>query len=853
MAEKSVITVRGANENNLKNIDLDIERGKITVVTGVSGSGKSSLAFDTLLAEAQRRFFYTLSHYSRQFLDLGTRPKVRQVQGLSPAIGLAQNETQPSRKATVGTLSDASELLAVMFARFGDKACPTHGISTAALSSEQIIERLMREASGQHVAICAPVAKAKKGHFANQLSKFAKKGYSRAIIDGALRELDPIPELEREEKHDICVIIDLVKIKEGSDKRLQESLQTTLELGDGYGEYYLLNKKNEPDLKSLQIFSSTQGCPDCGFSWPKLDSRYFSINSLGRCESCYGYGELDAADEEYEYEVDESMGQLDRADLVCSDCNGTGLNPELRAITIDGKSMPQLVQLPIDELQQFLKNLRNQESRLNPAWIRVLEEVMGNLDRIQAVGLGYLTLSRRVRSLSSGEAQRLRLSGVLGENLRGVLYILDEPSQGLHPSELDSIWLSLEHLKKLGNTLVLVDHDEAIMRRADWVVDLGPGGGAEGGHLMARFAPGQAKSFAKHSRTARFIAREEVDLSWRAPESLKNFVVLKKPRLHNLKMAEAKLPLKAMTVVTGVSGAGKSSLIQSVLYENGKAWVDKQRTKSRAKFSWRYCESVTGLDDILSVQLVDRKPIAKSSVSMPATYLDVFTDLRTFYSQIPDAQIAGLTQASFSLAQGTGRCEECQGRGQISLNMRFLAAAKVICPVCRGARYRPHVLAVKFNGLSLSDVLNLTLAEALEHFKNFPRIKKKLQPACDLGLGYLKMGQLSMNLSGGESQRLKLVELFYKSKNENTLVILDEPTTGLHFEDVQRLMVQLRELVNKGVTVVIIEHNLDVVRGADWLIDLGPGAAHEGGELVYQGKPQGILDSATSKTAFYLH
>lgn len=844
MAERTTIQVRGAHEHNLKNFDVDIERGKITVITGVSGSGKSSLAFDTVLAEAHRRFFYTLSHYSRQFLDLGTRPQVRQVHGLSPAIGLAQNETQPSRRATVGTLSDISELIGVLMARFGQQNCPKHHVSTAAQSIEDMAARLMTEADQETVMIGAVVAKAKKGHFANQLTKFTQKGYNKALIDGKVVSLEPIPKLVKEEKHSITVIIDILKIKAGAEKRLERSLKSALELGEGFGEYCLCNAQGVPQAKECHTLSTEQGCPSCGFSWPKLDARYFSSNSLGRCPTCQGYGELGIASDEDDEIDEEQYGE------TCPSCQGSGLRDDIRAITFYGQSAVDLQNLTLRQLLEFMNKLPATLWQKNPAIQRVREEIISNTQRLLRVGLDYLTLARRVRTLSSGEAQRLRLAGVLGEKLRGVLYVLDEPSQGLHPSELDQVWEVLEELKNLGNTLIIVDHDADIIRRADRVIDLGPGGGHEGGYVVATFDPAAAKKFESQSLTAQeLLQRHSVQLK-SVDQHFPSFIEIKNARLHNLRIDYAKIPLGRFSVITGVSGAGKSSLVHGVLYRNIAEKI-AESPRAKKKFQWLDCDTITGLETLQQVLLVDRKPIAKSSVSMPATYLDIFGELRNLFAQLKDAQIAGIDAKMFSLMQNGGRCEECQGKGEITLNMRFLAAARVLCPVCKGKRYRNTVQQIRYNDLSMSDVLELTMAQAIEVFANYPKIRKKLQPAIDLGLGYLKLGQLSMHLSGGESQRLKLVSLFHKARVDGLLVVLDEPTTGLHFTDVQRLIQQLLQLVERGATVVIIEHNPDVIQAADWMVDLGPGAAHNGGQVVYQGQPSGVLKVKQSVTGRY--
>jgi excinuclease ABC subunit A len=830
------IKVRGANEHNLKNIDVDIRRGAITVVTGVSGSGKSSLAFDTVLAESQRRFFYTLSHYSRQFLDLGTRPAVRQISGLSPAIALAQNETAPSHRATLGSLTDISEMIAVMFARFGEQLCPKHRRPTSAMSKEEIVRHIVEAASGKTIALVVPMAESKKGIFRKELSAFSAKGYTKAWIDGAVTNLDPIPELAREEKHTIKILIDLLKVKPDAPERLIRGVQAVLEQSGGYGEWVFVDDKGRWNVDGKHVFSTQAGCPECGFSWPRLDSRYFNSNSLGRCDDCDGYGELDVVESEDGVDDEEVLGETE---VRCEACYGTGVQKDAEAILLGGKTIHEILNMPLTHLRQQFADLAVRGNlNGNPAFERVYSEVCASIGRLVDMNIGYLSLARRVRSLSGGEAQRVKLSGVLSENLRGILYVLDEPSQGLHHTELATMIQSLKALRDQGNTILIVDHDEDIMRAADYIVDLGPTGGADGGHLQASFIPKDAGKFTKMSKTAEWLVRKPVAITRKKIDRSKSrFLEIQKPKINNLRMSKARIPLEAMTVVTGVSGAGKSSLVLGVLVPNLLAAMNLDEKKAKKK-SWVHCESFTGHDDLLRVDLIDRRPVAKSSVSMPATYLDVLGDLRDLYASLPDAQVAGLTAKSFSIHVEGGRCPECKGRGELNLTMRFLADARVQCPVCRGRRFRSHVLDVKFNGLSIYDVLNLSVDEAVARFAHHKKIIQKLAPAQSLGLGYLKLGQPSASLSGGEAQRLKMVPYFSKKMGQGSVLILDEPTTGLHFEDVTRLISVMRELADAGATLIVVEHNQDVIRAADWCLAIGPGAADAGGELVYEGVPK---------------
>jgi excinuclease ABC subunit A len=838
-----VIDVKGASAHNLKNVDVTIERGKMTVVTGVSGSGKSSLAFDTILAEAQRRFFHTLSHYSRQFLDLQGRPPVRSISGLSPAISLAQNETMPSRRATVGTLTDVTELLGVVLARFGEQRCPVHDLPTSAQSAEAIAARIAARADGDTVAVLAPIAKDKKGTFKAALTAFAERGYLRAEVDGQLVMLASAPALAREERHTIKLIVDYVKVKDATKARLLRAVETALKEAEGFVEWRSTNDQGalDDDAQGGQ-FSAKGGCPTCGYSWPKLDARYFSSNSLGKCVTCDGYGVTGgaAADSAEADEANEASNDAFVSLDACSVCDGTGLAAKLAGIRLAGKTPQQLHTLPVAELAPLFVELLSGELGANAAALRVLEEMSGSLRRIVEIGLGYLSISRRIRSLSGGEAQRLKLAGILGDNLRGVLYVLDEPSQGLATAEIERLASALHRLRDAGNTVIVVDHDETLMRRADWIVDLGPGGGARGGKIMAHFKPADAAHFTKQSLTARHLAAPAA--APRAPAATSvsaGEISVSGARLHNLSIPNVTWPLGALSVVTGVSGAGKTSLVLGTLYAGLAKHVTGGRAPKvpKAQLPGPAGATIQGHGALTNLSVVDRKPIAKSGVSLPASYLGVLTELRDLYASLPDAQVMGLTARSFSLSVEGGRCPECKGRGELSLTMRFLADARVRCPVCQGQRFRPQILQVKWQGLSMAEVLELTLEEALELFQHHRRIASRLAPAAALGLGYLKLGQPSASLSGGEAQRLKLVPHLAKAHGAGSLIILDEPTTGLHFQDIDKLIAVLRRLTESGATVITIEHHPDVIAAADWLVELGPGSAQAGGKLVYAGPP----------------
>jgi excinuclease ABC subunit A len=847
----TTIEVRGACEHNLKNVDVSIGRKQITVITGVSGSGKSSLVFDTILAESQRRFFYTLSQYSRQFLDLGSRPSVKTVSGLSPAISLSQNETQPSKRASVGTLTDIAELIGVLFANYSVKSCPKHQTETSAISVELFATHVIDDLSGQTIAVCAPVAEDKKGAFKKQLTTFANKGYVRAFIDGSMVPLSPVPSLDKDKKHTIKVLIDLIKVKDSSRDRLCRGIKTSTEESSGYAEIYQIDQNKKIDTASFKSFSRSGGCPKCGFSWPKIDPRFFSANSLGKCLGCQGYGM--AEDDEYGFQK------------TCTSCLGTGLNNQYDAIKVGGHSVSEVHQMSIESLKKWIDSLLNSSLKSNPAFSVVADHISKKSTRLVEVELGYLQLSRRVHTLSGGESQRLKLASILAESLRGVMYILDEPSQGLHPTELEVIWKTLQRLKTLGNTVIVVDHDEYFIRHADKVIDMGPGGGQRGGMIQAIFNPKEAADYVEQSLTAkhlikhlndRKLAQKGIQKKSKEKHRAGQFSILN-AAAHNLKIDRVDFLFESLNIVSGVSGAGKSTLIKSVFYQNMIRYLALNKKLRSSKLSldtieWVGCEGIEGIEKVVKVSLVDRKPIAKSSISMPVTYLDIFTDIRKIYEKLPDTQIAGLNAKSFSLFSEGGRCEECKGRGEIVLSMRFLSDSRVKCPVCLGQRYKENVLLIKYNSQSIADVLSLTLDQAFEHFKNHKKISRKLKPAIDLGLGYLKMGQTSASLSGGEAQRLKMVPHMSKFYEPSSIVLIDEPTQGLHFSDVELLLNALKKMVENGLTVILIEHNPDVILQADWVVDLGPESSSNGGKVVYQGTPFGLMKAVGSKTALYL-
>ncbi len=837
------IDVQNAAENNLQGIDVQIPRGKITVVTGVSGSGKSSLAFDTIYAEAQRRFVNTLSHYSRQFLDLSQKPKVGRISGLSPSISIAQNETAPSRLASVASQTDLGELYGVLFSRHGERFCPKHDLPSQDRTVSDIAQNILDSAKSKLVQIILPFVHEKKGHFRKQLEAFAKSGFVKAWIDGELVSLIDTPSLDKNHKHTIEIVVDSIRVKK-VDQRLLLAIEKAIEASvDGIGAWQLVDAHKQKDGEA-KLFSTRSGCPECGYTWPKLDPRYFSSNSVGKCKDCEGWGEYYVGDHEGDEEVD-----LVVCDGVCESCEGTGIASRMQYVTLGEVGVQELYQWTLQEIRdEYLPELEKQISGY-PAAARVLEQIKSRLDRLLSIGLGYLSLARRLSSLSTGEMQRLRLANLFSENLHGVLYVLDEPSQGLHPTEVDQVWDVVQSLKDSGNTILLIDHDLQMIERADYVLDMGPGGGKDGGTLVACFDPKRASSYKDLSKTASWLVRRKKKSKPEAKSvsALKvkdaSFLKIISATANNLDIPEASLLLGGLNVVTGVSGAGKSSMVVQVLYENLNRLFKLKRKKTVDEMEYFDCEAITGTDNLQFIHAITRTPISRSSVSMPATFLGVTAHLRELFAKLPNAQIAGLTPSSFSMSTKGGRCETCKGRGVMTLSMRFLADAKVTCTDCEGRRFLDHVLAVEYKGKSFDQILEMTIEEVLDFFAHHRTINKRLQPAIELGLGYLKIGQPTMTLSGGEAQRLKLTPFLSKTQGKKSILVLEEPTTGLHPSNVQDLLGALQKIRDLGTTIVVIEHNTDLVQAADWIVDVGPGSADGGGKLVYEGTPAGVSRS----------
>lgn len=834
---RDAIVIHGASEHNLKNLDVTLPRGAITAITGVSGAGKSSLAFDTVLSESYRKFFFTLSHYFRQFLPTKEKAKVKKITGLSPAIGLSQYETRPSPYASVASITDLGELFGVMFAKYADTFCPKHGLATQALSQEEVSKQISRNYQGTMIALCSPFVQSKKGHFRKKLEGLREKGFLKILCDGEILSLSPTPELDPEKKHTIKVIVDTLEVK-GASKRLDKSLKTAFDLSDGYVEAIPCDRKGGLEEQERKTFSNKAGCPSCGYSWPKLDSRYFAANSLGRCSCCNGLGRLE------EHETEKYRGELGEA---CDTCRGTGISSDKSSIKVKDHNIHDLYHLTISEVDQFLQSLTPKHA----AEERLLGEMRKGLSGLIKMGLGYLHLFRKITSLSLGEHQRARLSSVLSQDMSGIIYVLDEPSQGLHPSEIENLYQVLLELKSKGNTLILVDHDPYLLKRADWIIDLGPVGGKKGGHKLAEFKPKDAARYRETSLTASSVfLNGETPFAKVKSSREDEFINIHGASCHNLKIPKVSFRKKALNVVSGVSGAGKTSLVIHTLYSNLQHYVYEETLKKK---DLMHCSKIEGFQDISECYLINRMPLAKTSASLVVTYLGLFTMIRELFASSPEAKIAGLLPKDFSLRTGDGRCSECQGKGFRTLEMKFLEDVQVECPLCQGKRYKLNILSVRYNDKNMSEILDLSVDEAYKFFHFHRKIKTILKACQNIGLGYLKLGQPSTQFSGGEAQRLKIVSTFLKAKKENQLLVLDEPTRGLHECDITYLVKFLRELTDSGSTVVVIEHHTGLIKEADWLVDLGPGAAEDGGTLLYEGKPQGVLlYKEKSPTAQYL-
>lgn len=934
---KDKIIVKGAKVHNLKNVSLEIPRDKLIVFTGLSGSGKSSLAFDTIYAEGQRRYVESLSSYARQFLGQMDKPDVESIEGLSPAISIDQKTTSRNPRSTVGTVTEIYDYLRLLYARVGVPHCPKCGKEITQQSVDQIVDQIMELPERSKIMILAPIIRGRKGTHEKVLENIKKQGFVRARIDGEIYDLteDEI-KLEKNIKHNIEAVVDRIIVKDGIEGRLTDSIETSLKMAEGL---VLVNIIGEED----RLYSEHFACADCGISIDELAPRMFSFNSpFGKCERCDGLGTLMEIDEDlvvpnkdlsirggaistwgdsrmkeeswtycvlkalmekYNFDLDTPYKDLPKkvqevlmygepeklkvtytkenvtavynhsfegeinnlrrrymetnsdtmkaeiekymSDNPCPKCKGARLKPEALAVTVGGKNIFEFTSMAIREELDFINSINfSEKDKIISS--QIIKEIQSRLSFLINVGLDYLDLARKAGTLSGGEAQRIRLATQIGSQLMGVLYILDEPSIGLHQRDNDRLISTLKQLRDVGNTLIVVEHDEDTMREADYIVDIGPGAGEHGGEIVASGTLDEIMGN-ENSLTGKYLTgAKKVELPEERRKGNGNFITVKGAKENNLKNVTAKFPLGTLTMVTGVSGSGKSTLVNEILYKGLNKIVNKAKDLP-GKF-----KEITGYENIDKIIDIDQSPIGRTPRSNPATYTGTFDIIRELFSQTQEAKMRGYKPGRFSFNVKGGRCEACSGDGIIKIEMQFLSDVYVPCEVCKGKRYNRETLEVKYKGKNIADVLNMTVEEALEFFENIPRIKNKLQTLMDVGLGYIRLGQPSTQLSGGEAQRIKLAYELSKRSTGKTLYILDEPTTGLHIHDVNRLVKILQRLVDGGNTVIVIEHNLDMIKCADYIVDLGPEGGDKGGTIIATGTPEKIAESKESYTGKYL-
>ena len=935
MAENDKIIIRGAKENNLKNVSLEIPRNKLVVMTGLSGSGKTSLAFDTIYAEGQRRYVESLSAYARQFLGGVEKPNVESIEGLSPAISIDQKTTSNNPRSTVGTVTEIYDYLRLLYARVGVPYCPKHNIPITGQTLQEMTQTVMDMPERSRLTILAPIVKNRKGTFKDTFAKLLKDGYIRVRCDGEMRMLEDDIVLEKNIRHDIDVVIDRIIKTEDSRSRINDSLETALKTGDG--RVIVSDGENET------MFSSSYACPECGFSVPNLEPRLFSFNApLGACENCKGLGFTEEVDidelipdrsksirqgairyyknivdseniewqtfeilcSSYQISLDEPIDSLspqqleiilhgsDRPityrlmsssgneykrndyiegvkDLIerryrdtsssmvkdwlhsfmketqCPVCKGRRLNPQALSVRVGNANIAEFTEKSVVSAKQFLSELKLDVEKAKIADL-VVKEIDNRLTFLHNVGLDYLTLDRLAGTLSGGEAQRIRLATQIGSRLSGVLYVMDEPSIGLHQRDNSKLIATMKEMRDLGNSLIVVEHDEETMIESDWIVDVGPGAGIHGGQIMAQGTP-QDIMKSENSITGAYLSgRKIIPLPLKRRKGNGNRIEIKGAAEHNLKNINVRFPLGELVVVTGVSGSGKSTLVNDVFMKAVQQKLGRVRVYP-GKF-----RSISGLENVDKLVQIDQQPIGRTPRSNPATYTGVFDDIRDVFAKTPEARMRGYDKGRFSFNTKGGRCEACQGDGVKVIRMNFLPDVYVPCEVCHGKRYNDETLACTYKGKTIYDVLEMSVEEGIQFFSAHPKIRNKLQTLYDVGLGYMKLGQSSTTLSGGEAQRVKLASELQKRATGKTVYILDEPTTGLHTDDVRRLIDVLQRIVDNGDTVVVIEHNLDVIKCADWIIDLGPEGGDEGGTIVATGTPEKIAEVKESWTGQYL-
>ena len=943
------IIIKGAKEHNLKNINLEIPRDKLVVITGLSGSGKSSLAFDTLYAEGQRRYVESLSAYARQFLGLMEKPDVELIEGLSPAISIDQKTTSKNPRSTVGTVTEIYDYIRLLYARIGIPYCPNCGKKIEKQTIDQIVDSIMNIEEGTKIQVLAPIIRGRKGEFVKLLQGYQKEGFVRARIDGETVELTDDLQIDRKKKHNVEIIVDRLVIKEEIRSRLTESIEIALKHANNTVMINIPNKTVGADGSARHkneniLYSTNYACPDCDISFEELSPRMFSFNNpFGACPSCAGIGYLMKMDEdliipdknktlydgvkafgastmkktetmakmyfesiakhygvdisvpikklprdfldkilygtgdeeidfeyvspsgirkfktpfegviptlERRYSETKSQGMRDfyeyyMSESDCPECKGARLKKESLAVRIGSKNIKELTDMPVNEIKKYINSLKftpKEEMISN----QIIKELNKRLQFLMDVGLEYLTLSRSAGTLSGGEAQRIRLATQIGSALTGVLYILDEPSIGLHQRDNNKLIATLKKLRDLGNTVLVVEHDEDTMLAADQIIDIGPGPGVHGGRIMAQGTAEEVMQV-EDSITGQYLSkRKQIKVPEKRRKPKRECIEVVGAKEHNLKNINVKFPLRVFTCVTGVSGSGKSTLVNDVLYKT------IARELNGAKEKPGKCKEIKGLENIDKIINIDQSPIGRTPRSNPATYTGVFDYIRDLFAETNEAKLRGYEKGRFSFNVKGGRCEACQGDGIIKIGMHFLPDVYVPCEVCHGKRYNSETLQVKYKGKTISDVLDMTVEESLEFFKNLPRIKQKIQTLYDVGLGYIKLGQPSTTLSGGEAQRVKLATELSKKPTGKTLYILDEPTTGLHIADVHKLVDILQRLVDTGNTIIVIEHNLDLIKTADYIIDLGPEGGDAGGTIVQVGTPEQIIRNEKSYTGQFL-